>query len=122
MKHGSGEMSASPAVWAGDTLYISGLTGIDPSGRGAPDLDKQVRGMGQAATEILTAAGLSLEDIVSGTVYLRDITDYAPFNDLYKEFFTKGPGVRTCLMPGTGVEKNDVRARASFIAARTRLQ
>jgi hypothetical protein len=27
-------------------------------------------------------------------VYLRDINDYAAFNNVYKEFFSKGPGVR----------------------------
>ena len=123
MKYGPGEMAltASPAVWAGDTLYLSGLAGFDPeNGNMAPELDKQVRRMAQSHIDILTAAGLGLESIVSGCVYLRDINDYAPFNDVYKEFFTKGPGVRTCLMPNSGIEKNSIRVRASFIAARTR--
>ncbi len=115
--------TASPAVWAGDTLYLSGLYGLDPaSGTVQPDLEKQVRRMAQGDIDILTAAGLKLEDIVSGHVYLRDINDYAPFNDIYKEYFSKGPGVRTCLMPNSAMEKNDIRVRASFIAARTRAQ
>jgi reactive intermediate/imine deaminase len=124
MKYGSDErtMSASPAVWAGETLYMSGLYGADPeTGAMDPDLGKQVRRMAEGHIDILTAAGLKLEDIVSGHVYLRDIIDYAPFNDIYKEYFSKGPGVRTCLMPNSGIEKNGIRARASFIAARTTL-
>jgi reactive intermediate/imine deaminase len=123
MKFGPDERAttASPAVWAGDTLYLSGLTGFDPSEGVLPDnLEKQVRRMARSHTDILAAAGLGLQDIVSGHVYLRDIKDYAPFNDIYKEYFSKGPGVRTCLMPNSGIEKNDVRVRASFIAARTR--
>jgi reactive intermediate/imine deaminase len=123
MKYGPGEMAltASPAVWAGDTLYLSGLPGFDPVDGGiAADLDKQVRRMAQNHIDILSAAGLGLEDIVSGHVYLRDINDYAPFNEIYKEYFSKGPGVRTCLMPNSGIEKNNIRVRASFIAARTR--
>lgn len=123
MKYGADEraMTASPAVWAGDTLYLSGLTGFDPIEGAAPaDLDKQVRRMAQGHIDILTAAGLELQDIVSGHVYLRDINDYAPFNEIYKEYFSKGPGVRTCLMPNSGMEKNNCRVRASFIAARTR--
>ncbi len=122
MKYGYDEraMSASPAVWAGDTLYISGLYGMDPAtGSVDSDLQKQVRRMAEGHIDILSAAGLKLEDIVSGHVYLRDINDYAPFNEIYKEYFSKGPGVRTCLMPNTGIEKNAVRVRASFIAART---
>jgi reactive intermediate/imine deaminase len=123
MKYGPGEMAltASPAVWAGDTLYLSGLPGVEPvDGSVAADLEKQVRRMAQNHIDILSAAGLGLEDIVSGHVYLRDINDYAPFNDIYKEYFSKGPGVRTCLMPNSGIEKNNIRVRASFIAARTR--
>ncbi len=123
MKYGFDEraLSASPAVWAGDTLYISGLTGFDPLAGNVPaGLDGQVRRMAQSDIEILNAAGLNLQDIVSGHVYLRDINDYAPLNEVYKEYFTKGPGVRTCLMPNSGLEKNEVRVRAEFIAARTR--
>jgi len=123
MKYGPDEraLTASPAVWAGDTLYISGLNGFDPlEGTPPADLEKQVRRMAQSHIDVLSEAGLRLQDIVSGHVYLRDINDYAPFNDIYKEYFSKGPGVRTCLMPNSGLEKNNIRVRASFIAARTR--
>jgi reactive intermediate/imine deaminase len=125
MKYGPDEraMSASPAVWAGDTLYLSGFSGSDPvEGITTVDLEKQVRQMAQLDIDVLSEAGLKLEDIVSGHVYLRNINDYAPFNNIYKEFFSKGPGVRTCLMPNSGYEKNNIRVRASFIAARTRAQ
>ncbi len=122
MKFGPDEraMSASPAVWAGHTLYISGLTGFDTiEGMPADDLETQSHRMARNIIEVLKAAGLRLEDIVSGNVYLRDINDYAAFNNVYKEYFSKGPGVRTCLMPNSGIEKNNVRVRTSFIAART---
>jgi reactive intermediate/imine deaminase len=123
MSHGPEEraMTASPAVWAGNTLYLSGMTGYDPvEGLTTADLEKQVRRMAQNITDILGQAGLRLEDIVSGHVYLRNINDYTPFNGLYKEFFSKGPGVRTCLMPNSGYEKNNVRVMTSFIAAKAR--
>jgi enamine deaminase RidA (YjgF/YER057c/UK114 family) len=93
---------------------------MDPAtGQVAGDLGKQFGLMAQAHIDTLSAAGLRLEDIVSGTVYLRDIDDYKPFNDLYAGYYSKGPGVRTCLMPNSGYEKNEVRMRASFIAARS---
>lgn len=114
-------MTASPAVWAGSTLYISKIDGFVPGeGITTVDLEVQARQMAQNHIDILTAAGLGLEDIVSGCVYLRNINDYAPFNNVYKEYFSKGPGVRTCLMPNSGYEKNDVRCSSSFIAAKTR--
>ena len=122
MKYGPEErvLSASPAVWAGQTLYISGMTGFDPmEGLASTDLEKQTRRMAQNTIDILNEAGLKLEDIISGHVYLTDINDYAPFNNIYKDYFSKGPGVRTCLMPNSGKEKNAIRVRGAFIAAKT---
>ena len=69
---------------------------------------------------ILDAAGLALDDIVSGHVYLRDMNDYTDMNAVYRQYFSRGPGVRTCLMPNTGLIKEGPRVFASFIAARTR--
>ena len=57
---------------------------------------------------------------VSGHVYLRDMKDYQAMNAIYREYFSRGPGVRTCLMPTSRPGKGEVRVSASFIAARTR--
>jgi len=123
MKFGAGEtaMTASPAVWAGNTLYLSSFYGYDTlSGTVVTDLEQQVRRMAQNHLEVLKTAGLDFKDIISGHVYLKDINDYAPMNNIYKEYYSAGPGVRTCLMPNTGLEKNEIRVRASFIAAKTK--
>lgn len=114
----AGMVSASPAVWAGNTLYLSGLSGF--KGDDAAELEGQVRQMARNHIVVLEEAGLTLEDIVSGCVYLRDMDDYQPMNAIYREYFSRGPGVRTCLMPNSGYEKQNVLVRASFIAARTR--
>jgi 2-iminobutanoate/2-iminopropanoate deaminase len=114
-------VSASPAVWAGNTLYLSGLAGFKPmKGVATGDLAEQVHQMAKNHVAVLDAAGLALDDIVSGCVYLRDMKDYQEMNGIYREYFSRGPGVRTCLMPNAGYEKNDIRVQASFIAARTR--
>jgi 2-iminobutanoate/2-iminopropanoate deaminase len=118
---GEGTVTASPAVWAGNTLFLSSLSGAMPTGPAAQtDLGAQCHQLARNHVEVLDAAGLKLDDIVSGHVYLRDMNDYQPMNAIYKQYFSRGPGVRTCLMPNSGIEKNDVRVRASFIAARTR--
>jgi len=114
-------VTASPAVWAGDTLYLSSLSGMDPpEGAGAADLGPQVNGMGKNHLAVLKSAGLGPESIVAGWVYLRDMEDYQPMNKIYSEYYSRGPGVRTCLMPNSSYEKNAIRVRGSFIAARTR--
>jgi 2-iminobutanoate/2-iminopropanoate deaminase len=38
---------------------------------------------------ILAAAGCTLQDVVSCTVYLKDMNDFAAMNDVYATFFTK---------------------------------
>ena len=86
------------------------------------DLADQVHQMARNHSAILDAAGLTLDDIVSGHVYLQDMKDYEGMNAIYRQYFSKGPGVRTCLMPGAGIDKTTRRVQASFIAARTRPQ
>jgi enamine deaminase RidA (YjgF/YER057c/UK114 family) len=76
--------------------------------------------MGKNHFSVLEAAGLKPEDIVAGWVYLRDMADYKAMNDIYKTYYSRGPGTRTCLMPNSSYEKNNIRVRGSFIAARTR--
>lgn len=116
-----GEVKFSPAVWAGNTLYLSGLGGAVPASEtAAAGLEEQVHQMAKNHIAILAAAGLTLEDIVSGHVYLADMQDYQGMNAIYRQYFSKGPGVRTCLMPSTGLASSEVRVQASFIAAKTR--
>jgi 2-iminobutanoate/2-iminopropanoate deaminase len=119
----AGAVTASPAVWAGNTLYLSGFSGMNLADRAeAADLAAQVHQMARNHSAILDAAGLALEDIVSGHVYLQDMKDYNDMNAVYRQYFSKGPGVRTCLMPSSGLDKTDRRVQSSFIAARTRPQ
>jgi 2-iminobutanoate/2-iminopropanoate deaminase len=123
LKYGpqGGAITGSSAVWAGHTLYISSLSGAAPSdGAAAAGVGDQVRQMAKGHVQILDEAGLKLDDIVSGFVYLSDMKDYQPMNAVYREYYSRGPGVRTCLMPGSGAEKISIRVRGSFIAARTR--
>jgi 2-iminobutanoate/2-iminopropanoate deaminase len=115
-----GSVTASPAVWAGNTLYLSGLPGLNLLDRTMPSsLGDQVHQMARNHVAILDAAGLALDDIVSGNVYLRDMKDYQDMNAIYKQYFSRGPGVRTCLMPNAGLEKTPSRLQASFIAAKS---
>jgi 2-iminobutanoate/2-iminopropanoate deaminase len=116
-----GTVTASPAVWAGNTLYLSGLSGVNLPDRTVPSsLGDQVHQMARNHVAILDAAGLALDDIVAGNVYLRDMKDYQDMNVIYRQYFSRGPGVRTCLMPNSGLEKNTQRLQASFIAVKTK--
>ncbi|MHB9028683.1 MAG: RidA family protein [Candidatus Latescibacterota bacterium] len=116
-KPGPKEMyaAASPAVWAGDMLYVSAQYG----GKGA--IEDQFDKVMKSHVDILKQAGLGTKDIVSANAFLRDIKDYDALNKVYPNYFTEGrPGVRTCFMPFGAGEPNDTLVRAYFFAARTK--
>jgi enamine deaminase RidA (YjgF/YER057c/UK114 family) len=112
------QLRASPAVWAGNTLYLSQRAGVVNNSL-AMGLEEQVHQIGRNQTAVLEAAGLTLEDIVSGHVYLTSMDDYQGMNTIYRQYFSKGPGVRTTLMPATRRDNPPARVTASFIAAKT---
>ena len=62
-----------PAVVAGGFIYTSGLVGLDATGRtDQPDVAAEVRHALERLKTVLEAAGSSLAQVVSVTVYLRN--------------------------------------------------
>ena len=45
---------------------------------------------------VLQAAGSDLDAVLKTTCYLSDISDFAVFNEVYKEFFEKDCPARSC--------------------------
>ena len=123
MRYGPDELSISrsPAVWAGNTLYLSYQTGAVP-GKGIEtyDLETQFRQMAQNHIDVLKEAGLELSDLVWAHVFLRECDDFNPMNEIYREYFTSPPGVRTCYKPYSGYEKSNVRVHSMFIFSRAK--
>lgn len=123
MKYGPDErvMSASPGVWAGNTLYLSQQTGYSPGEAiDTTDLETQFRRMIRNQLDVLREAGLTPTDLVWAHVFLRSIDDYQPMNGLYREYFHSPPPVRTCFQPNNGYEKDMAIIKSVFIAAKTR--
>ena len=79
----------SQAVKVGNFLYLSGQLGINPARKGLVDggLAAEARQALANQQAILKSAGFSLFDVVQCQVFLRDMEDYAEFNEIYKEFF-----------------------------------
>jgi 2-iminobutanoate/2-iminopropanoate deaminase len=55
----------------------------------------QVRQTLENLQTILEAAGSSLDDVVKVNAYVTDLTRFAEFNEVYKEFFRHEPPART---------------------------
>jgi len=82
----------SPGIMVGDTLYLSGVIGADANGQPvAGGIEPEMRQAFANAQGVLKAAGLDFADVVSVTVYLGDINDFAKMNGVYKEFFKTEP-------------------------------
>lgn len=79
----------SQAVKAGNTVYVSGQLGIDPSTGNFAEggTEAQARQSLTNISNILKEAGLSMKNVAKVTVLLADINDFAAVNEIYKYFF-----------------------------------
>ena len=80
----------SPAVGAGDFVFVSGQVALDPDGKihGYTPKD-QTRKALENLTTTLAAAGLTLADVVKTTIFLKDMDEFGAVNDVYAEFFAE---------------------------------
>lgn len=79
----------SQAVKAGNLLFVSGQIPIDPvTGELLQgDVAVQTHRVIQNLSEILKAAGSSLDAVVRTTVYLADMNEFAAMNEVYGTYF-----------------------------------
>ena len=79
----------SPAVRAGDFIYVSGQGPVDPATDRLSfgDIAHETRLTLGNIQRILEACGASLADVVKCTVYLADAREFEAMNAIYAEFF-----------------------------------
>lgn len=73
----------------GGWVFVAGQTGVDENGRptGSGGIEDQTRQAIANIATVLAAAGASLHDVVTTTVFLADFEHYADFNRVYSEGF-----------------------------------
>jgi 2-iminobutanoate/2-iminopropanoate deaminase len=77
---------------------VSGEVGIDPTtGNLGATIGDQTDQALQNLAAILAAAGLTLDNVVSTTVYLVSLTDFTGMNTAYGTFFTNAPPARATI-------------------------
>jgi 2-iminobutanoate/2-iminopropanoate deaminase len=89
---------ASPAVAAGGLIFVSAVAPSGPDGKPGPDIQAQTRNAIERLRIVLEAAGSSLAQAVSLSVYLRDSADFEAMNAVYREVFQDKPPVRATVM------------------------
>ena len=83
----------------GDTVYMSGMIGVDPA------VQKPVEGgtLAQAKqvfeniAAVLGELGLTTDDVLKTTVFLTNLGDFAEVNKLYEEYFGPNYPARSCV-------------------------
>lgn len=87
----------SPAVCAGDFIYVSGQGPIDPATNRMSfgDIRHETRLVLSNIQKILEGCGASLSDVVKCSVFLGDGRDFAAMNEVYAEFFGEQKPART---------------------------
>ena len=79
----------SQGVAAGNFLFVSGQLPIDPK-TGSIDADNVADQARQSLTnlsQILEAAGTSMDKVVKTTVFIQHMYDFAVMNEVYAQFF-----------------------------------
>jgi 2-iminobutanoate/2-iminopropanoate deaminase len=101
----------SPAVRAGDFIFVSGQVPVDPETQQMKlgDIKSETTLVLANIKRVLEGAGATVEDVVKCSVFLSDGADFAAMNEVYAEFFADAKPARTTVvcqfaMPGLKVE------------------
>jgi reactive intermediate/imine deaminase len=107
----------SDAVLAGDTLYLAGKIGVDPeTGKPPAELEKEIRFLLDGMKATLKEANMTMDDLVSVTVFCPDLSLYEKFNEIYRTYFIKDFPARAFI--GSGPLLRGGRFEAQGIAVR----
>jgi 2-iminobutanoate/2-iminopropanoate deaminase len=106
----------SPAVRAGDFVYVSGQVPRDPAtgALAGDDVATQTRQALSNLQRVLEQAGAGLADVVSVTVYLAHADDWGAMNTVYAEMFRPPFPSRTTV----GAELRGILVEISAVAYR----
>jgi len=109
----------SQAIRHGDLLFLSGQMGFDPKSGdflGSLDIEGQTRQVMENLKAVLAADGMTMDNVLSMTVYLADMGDFARMNKVYGEYFSKAPPARAT--SGATLLLKDARIEISAIAGK----
>ena len=86
----------SAATRFGNLVFVAGQTGRNPvTGETGKDIREQTRNILERIKEILAAAGTSLDNVLTATTYLTNVSNLAAYNEEYGKFFPTNKPART---------------------------
>ncbi len=90
------KLPLSPATAAGNLVFIGGAVAANARGDivGKGDIRAQTRQALDNVKALVEAAGGTLADVTQVTVYLTDLANYGPMNEVYAAYFPVDPPTR----------------------------
>ena len=86
----------SPAVRAGDFIYVSGQVPGNAEGEiVVGGIEAQTRQVMENLKAALALAGATLDDVCKSTVWLQDARDFGAFNRIYMSYFGENKPARS---------------------------
>ena len=92
----------SQGVGADGIVITSGQIALDPATGNFVEggIAEQTRQCLKNVQAVLAQAGLTLENVIKTTVFLKDMNDFAAMNEVYATFFTSDPPARSAVQVG----------------------
>jgi 2-iminobutanoate/2-iminopropanoate deaminase len=111
----------SHAVVAGDLVFLSGQTPMDPITQqlASGDIDAQAMQCLRNLEVVLHAAGLTFDDVVQARVYLVDMNDFSAMNRAYERVFKPPYPARTTI--GVAALPRGARVEMDLVAHRPKI-
>ncbi|MEX1307873.1 MAG: RidA family protein [Eubacteriales bacterium] len=80
----------SQGVTAGNMVFVSGQIPIDPATGelAGQDIEAQTHQSLKNVSAVLKAAGLTLDNVVKTTVFLKDMDSFSVMNTVYASYFS----------------------------------
>ena len=91
----------SGAVLVGNTLYLSGTLGLDANQQVPSTPEAEARLVLDNVSSTLEAAGMTMDDLVSVSIFCSDVEYYDAFNSVYRTYFEREYPARAFLGAGT---------------------
>lgn len=89
----------SPAIRAGDFVFVSGMASADENGKIIPDtFENEARRTYENIARVLSAAGLDFSKVVQVRCYIGSKDDWEAHNRIYRKYFSEPFPARTTLI------------------------
>lgn len=108
----------SQAIFAGNMLFVSGQIAIQRTSGNVVtgNIEDETTQVMINLSEVLKAAGLSFQNVVKCTIFLKDMGNFPKVNEIYGQYFAQNPPARETVEVSR--LPKDVNVEISCIAAK----